>query len=120
MASSSAEPMATSSGDPALVPASHVRQRAGPEWVRQLKQRMPRHGGKEMKDWFLAKEIPSGERWYAAEQTMLKEGAAAQMLTMLEAFDKVRLDLGTSRAAWYPQRYTIMVEGRPVQVPPCI
>ena len=80
---------------------------------------MPRHQGHAEKDWFIAKEIPSGERWYAAEQTMLKERAEGQMLTMHEAFDKVRRDLGTTRPAWYPQKYTTMVEGRPVQVQLC-
>ena len=42
------------------------------------------------------------------------------MLKMSEAFDKIRRDLSTSRVAWYPQKWTTMVEGRPVQVQPCI
>ena len=41
-------------------------------------------------------------------------------MKMSEAFDKIRRDLSTSRAAWYPQKWTSMVEGRPVQVQPCV
>ena len=66
--------MAGSSSNVVLTPASHMRQqRAGPPWVRELKKRMPRHRDAEAEgDWFLAKEIPAGERWFQAEQTMLK------------------------------------------------
>ena len=114
--------MAGSSSDVVLTPASHMRQqRAGPPWVRELKKRMPRHRDAEAEeDWFLAKEIPSGERWFQAEQTMLKQRDEGGMMKMSEAFDKIRRDLSTSRAAWYPQKWTTMVEGRPVQVQPCI
>ena len=41
-------------------------------------------------------------------------------MKMSEAFDKIRRELSTSRAAWYPQKWTTMVEGRPVQMQPCI
>ena len=57
--------MASSSNDiPPLVLSSHERQFAGPPWVRELKKRMPRHQEDPEEDWFLAKEIPSGERWF--------------------------------------------------------
>ena len=82
---------------------------------------MPRHREAEAEeDWFLAKEIPSGDRWLQAEQTMLKQRDEGRMMKMSEAFDKIRRDLSTSRAAWYPQKWTTMVEGRPVQVHACI
>ena len=92
--------MAGSSGDAVQMPASHTRQRAGPPWVQQVKKRMPRHQDEEAEeDWFLAKEIPSGERWFQAEQTMLRRRNEGQMLKMSEAFDKIRRDLSTSRVA---------------------
>ena len=110
----------SSSSTVRLEPASFSRQFRGPEWVQQIKKRMPRHREEENDDWFIAKEIPSAGRWMAAEQTMLTQRAEGQMLKMSDAFDKIRRDLGTSRAAWYPQKWTTMVEGRPVQVQPCI
>ena len=82
---------------------------------------MPRHRDADPEeDWFLAKEMPSGQRWFHAEQTMLKQRGEGGLMKMSEAFDKIRRDLSTSRAAWYPQKWTSMVEGRPVQVQPCI
>ena len=64
--------MAGSSSDAVLTPASRTRQRAGPPWVQQVKKRMPRHQDEEAEeDWFLAKEIPSGERCFQAEQTTI-------------------------------------------------
>ena len=112
--------MAASSSDALLTPASQ-RQRAGPPWVQQLKKRMPRHQEEDLEeDWFLAKTIPSGERWFQAEQFMLKERREGGMLKMSQAFDMIRRDLATTRAAWYPQKWTTMVEGRPVQVHPGI
>ena len=113
--------MAGSSGDAALTPASHTRQRAGPPWVQQLKKRMPRHQDEEAEEeWFMAKTVPSGERWFQAEQFMLKQRNEGGMMKMSEAFDMIRRDLSTTRAAWYPQKWTTMVEGRPVQVQLCI
>ena len=80
--------MAGSSTDVRLLPASHVRQRAGPPWVQQLKKRMPRHRDADPEDdWFLAKEIPSGQRWFHAEQTMLKQRGEGGLMKMSEAFD---------------------------------
>ena len=112
---------ASSSSSVVLTPAtSHERQRPGPAWVQHIKKRMPRHQEEAEQNWFLAKEIPSGERWFQAEQTMIKQCDEGQMLKMSEAFDKIRRDLSTSRVAWYPQKWTTMVEGRPVQVQPCI
>ena len=112
--------MASSSSALSLTPASHVRQRAGEPWVQKLKKRMPRHRDDAEDDWFLAKEIPSAERWYHAEQFMLKQRSEGRMMKMEEAFDMIRRDLSTTRAAWYPQKWTTMVEGRPVQVQLCI
>ena len=113
--------MASSSSDrPPLALSSHERQFAGPQWVREVKKRMPRHQEDPEEDWFLAKEIPSGERWYQAEQTMLQQREEGQIMKMSEAFDKIRRDLSSSRVAWYPQKWTTMVEGRPVQVASCI
>ena len=113
--------MPGSSTDVGLLPPWRREQRAGPPWVQHLKKRMPRHRDADPEeDWFLAKEIPSGERWFQAEQTMLKQRNEGGLMKMTEAFDKIRRDLSTSRAAWYPQKWTSMVEGRPVQVQPCI
>ena len=39
---------------------------------------------------------------------------------MEEAFDMIRRDLSTTRVAWYSQKWTTMVEGRPVQGQLCI
>ena len=81
---------------------------------------MPRHQTEAEDDWFLAKEIPSGARWFQAEQALLLSGEQRQLLKMNEVFDKIRRDLGNAWVAWYPQKWTTMVEGRPVQVPRCI
>ena len=51
---------------------------------------------------------------------MLKQREEGQMMKMSEAFDKIRRVLSSSRVAWYPQKWTTMVEGRPVQVLSCI
>ena len=81
---------------------------------------MPRHQEEDEENWSLAKGIPSGERWYHAEQWMLKERQEGHMLKMADAFAKIRRDLSTARVAWSPQKWTTVVEGRPVQVQPCI
>ena len=60
--------------------------------------------------------MESARRWYAAEQTMLEKRSAGHTMKMFEAFDKIRRDLGTAMAAWMPQKWTTMVQGRPVQV----
>ena len=110
--------MATSSGGAGRPPASSAASSsAGPPWVQEVKKRMPRHQDEEdAEEWFLPKTIPSAERWYHAEQFMLKQRNEGGMMKMDEAFDMVRRDLATTRAAWYPQKWTTMVEGRPVQV----
>ena len=114
-------PMAGSSTDVRLPSPWRREQRAGPPWVQQLKKRMPRHRDADPEeDRFLAKEIPSGERWFQAEQTMLKQRNEGSLMKMSEAYDKIRRDLSVSRAAWYPQKWTSVVEGRPVQVHACI
>ena len=79
-----------------------------------------RHHEDDNFDWFLAKNIPSGERWYHAEQHMLKMREEGLMMKMEQVFDKIRRDLSTQWVAWYPQKWTTMVEGRPVQVQVCI
>ena len=113
--------MAASSSSAVLKPASkETGQWRGPAWVQQLKKRMPRHNEQVEEDWFLAKEVPSGQRWFEAEQTMLRDVNAGHFLKMSEAFDKIRRDLSASRVAWYPQKWTTMVEGRPAQVQPCV
>ena len=64
--------MAASSSSVVLTPAtSHERQRPGPAWVQEIKKRMPRHQEEAAEKWFLAKEIPSGERCFQAEQTTI-------------------------------------------------
>ena len=113
--------MAGSSADAVMPPSSHLRQRAGPTWVQELKKRMPRHQARDVEEeWVLAKNIPSGERWFHAEQFMLKKRSEGAMMKMSEAYDILRRDLSSTRVAWYPQKWTTMVEGRPVQVVPCI
>ena len=112
--------MAGSSSDVLLTPASHVRQRAGAPWVQHLKKRMPRHQEEQAEEeWFLSKTVPSAERWAQAERTMLQRRDEGSMMSMEDAFDKIRRDLSTSRVAWYPQKWTTMVEGRPAQVQLC-
>ena len=65
--------VAGSSSDVVLTSATQRRQPPGPPWVEELKKRMPRHRqGDAEEDWLLAKSVPSGERWFQAEQTMLK------------------------------------------------
>ena len=113
--------MAGSSGDAVSQPSSHTRQNAGPLWLQQLKKRMPRHRDEEAEEaWFLSKEIPSGERWFHAQQYMFKQLQEGKLMKMKEAFDIIRRDLSTTRVAWYPQKWTTMVEGRPTQVQLCI
>ena len=113
--------MAGSSGDAAkLVPASHLRQRAGAPWLQEVKNRMPRHQKEEAEKWILSREIPSAERWFHAQQWMEKQRRKGRMMKMEEAFDMIRRDLSTTRVAWYSQKWTTMVEGRPVQVQLCI
>ena len=113
--------MAGSSGDAVqLVPASHLRQRAGAPWLQEVKNRMPRHQKEEAEKWILSREIPSAERWFHAQQWMEKQRRKGRMMRMAEAFDMIRRDLSTTRVAWYPQKWTTMVEGRPVQVQLCI
>ena len=89
---------------------------AGPEWVRNLKKRMPRRQDPEDPDWFLSQLVEPQRRWYEAEQTMLKHRSEGQVMKMEDAFEKIRLDLGTSRVAWMLQKRITMVRGRPVQV----
>ena len=86
-----------------------------------MKKRMPRHQEEDSaEEWAIAKTTPSGERWFQAEQFMLRQRKEGGMVKMEEAFDMIRRDLATTRAAWYPQKWTTMVEGRPVQVQTCI
>ena len=113
--------MRGSSGDAAkLVAALHFRQRAGAPWLQEVKKRMPRHQEEEAEKWILSREIPSAERWFHAQQWMEKQRRKGRMMKMEEAFDMIRRDLSTTRVAWYPQKWTTMVEGRPVQVQLCI
>ena len=113
--------MAGSSGDAAkLVAALHFRQRAGAPWLQEVKKRMPRHQEEEAEKWILSREIPSAERWFHAQQWMEKQRRKGRMMRMAEAFDMIRRDLSTTRVAWYSQKWTTMVEGRPVQGQLCI
>ena len=113
--------MAGSSGDAVSQLSSHSRQNAGPAWVQQTKRRMPRHRDEAAEEeWFLSQEIPSGERWFHAQQIMLNQIQDGKLMKMKEAFDILRRDLSTTRVAWYPQKWTTMVEGRPTQVQLCI
>ena len=82
---------------------------------------MPRHQARDVEEeWVLAKNIPSGERWFHAEQFMLKQRSQGAIMKVSEAYDILRRDLSSTRVAWYPQKWTTMVEGRPVQVVSCI
>ena len=81
---------------------------------------MPRHQEEdEAEKWILSAEIPSSERWILAQQWMHYHRREGMMIKMEEAFDMIRRDLSTTRVAWYPQKWTTMVEGRPVQVQLC-
>ena len=112
--------MPGSSSDVRLTPASHMRQFAGAPWVQETKRRMPRHQEDDAEEeWFLSKTVPSALRWAAAERTMLQRRDEGSMMKMEDALEKIRVDLSTSRVAWYPQKWTTMVEGRPVQVQLC-
>ena len=111
--------MAGSSSDALPPQSSQAKQRAGPPWVQSVKKRMPRHQDEdEAEEWAIAKSTPPAERWYQAEQFMLQQRNEGGMMSMEEAYDMIRRDLATTRAAWYPQKWTTMVEGRPVQVQP--
>ena len=109
--------MAGSSNDAAPPQTSQAKQRAGPPWVQEVKKRMPRHQDEDAaEEWPLDKTTPPAERWYQAEQFMLKQRNEGATMPMEEAYDMIRRDLSCCRAAWYPQKWTTMVEGRPVQV----
>ena len=113
--------MAGSSGDAVSQGFRGWGQNAGPTWVQQTKRRMPRHRDEAAEEeWLLSKEIPSGERWFHAQQIMLNQIHDGKLMKMKEAFDILRRDLSTTRVAWYPQKWTTMVEGRPTQVQLCI
>ena len=92
------------------------QQAAGPEWVRNLKKRLPRHQDPEDPDWFSSQMVEPERRWYEAEQTMLKHRSEGMVMKMENAFEKIRQDIGTARVAWMPQKWTTVVQGRPVQV----
>ena len=82
---------------------------------------MPRHQDEEQREERFLSKDSSAERWLQAQQFMLKERQEGGMMKMAEAVDMTnRHDLSTTRAAWYPQKWTTMVEGRPVQVQLCI
>ena len=90
--------MAGSSGDARPPPASQAKQRAGPPWVQTLKKRMPRHQDEDSaEERSIAKTTPSGERWFQAEQFMLKRLAGV----VCAAFDR-QLRWSTSVAATPP------------------
>ena len=103
-------------GAPAMPPKLSDTERDAPEWVGKLHKRLPRHQEPPDPDWFLEQEVEPWRRWYAAEQTMLKDRSGGHTMKMWEALDKIRRDLGTARACWMPQKWTTMVQGRPVQV----
>ena len=86
-----------------------------PEWVLRTKSRMPRHLQPEDPEWFLSQNQKPWTRWYAAEQSMLQNRSQGNCMLMQEALDKIRSDIGLSRAAWQPMQWTTMVLGRPVQ-----
>ena len=88
---------------------------AGPVWVRNLKKRLPRHQDPENPDWFLSRMVPPERRWFEAEQTMLNERSDGYLMKMSEAFEKIRQDIGCARVCWIPQKWTTMIQGRPVQ-----
>ena len=92
------------------------QQAAGPEWVRNLKKRLPRHQVPEDPDWFSSQMVEPERRWCEADQTMLKHRSEGMLMKMENAFEKIRKDTGTARVAWMPQKWTTMVQGRPVQV----
>ena len=98
-----------------------MRGRAGPAWVQEVKKRMPRHQEWETEeDWFLKKTHRGVDRWFEAQLHMDKQRGEGVLSKMADAFDKIRRDLSLKMVAWYPQKWTTMVEGRPVQVEPCI
>ena len=76
---------------------ARTKAAAGPDWMRSLKKRLPRHEEPEDQEWFLSQMIPAARRWYEAERSMLEERGGGHVMEMKEAFDKIRRDLGTSR-----------------------
>ena len=88
---------------------------ANPEWVLDTKKRMPRHQEPEDPDWFLSQVHKPASRWLAAEQDMLMDRNEGHVMKMSEAFDQIRRDIGLARVCWVPQKWTTMVQGRPVQ-----
>ena len=103
-------------GAPAMAPKLSDPEPGAPEWFGRVKKGMPRHQEPPDPDWFVGKDVEPWKRWFAAEQTVLKHRSESHTMKMSEAFDKIRRDLGTARAAWMPQKWTTMVQGRPVQV----
>ena len=87
-----------------------------PEWVLKFKKRLPRHQDPPDEHWFLDQSVKPAYRWLAAEQDMLNTKEFGCTSKMEDAFAQIRLDIGMMRCAWNPQKYTTMVQGRPVQV----
>ena len=88
---------------------------ANPPWVLNVKKRLPRHQDPQEEPWFLDSTLKSALRWAAAEQDMMKTRALGHVMLMQQVFDEIRRDIGVARACWQPQKWTTMVQGRPVQ-----
>ena len=88
---------------------------ANPPWVLNLKKRLPRHQEPQEEPWFLSSTLKPAARWLAAEQDMLEDRELGHVMLMEQAFDKIRRDIGVARVCWQPQKWTTMVQGRPVQ-----
>ena len=86
-----------------------------PPWVLHTKRRMPPHQEPYPQEWFLSDSHMPWQRWLAAEQDMMRERNEGHTMKMSEAFDKIRRDIGLERVCWNPQKWTTMVQGRPVQ-----
>ena len=94
-----------------MAPKLSKAEKLAPEWVRNVQKRMPRHQDPPDPDCFLGQAVDPQRRWFEAEQTMLKQRSDGHIMKMSDAFEKIRRDLGTARAAWVPQKWTTVVQG---------
>ena len=87
-------------------------------WVSKLRLRMPRHIRQDVwEDTPLVecRSWPQPEKWVEAHKAELQRWANEEPHTIEEKMEIVRKDLTLVPAFFNPERYTTIVEGRPVQ-----
>ena len=87
-------------------------------WVSKVRLRMPRHirnDEAENTPLVECRSWPQPEKWVEAHKAELQRWANEEPHTIEEKMEIVRKDLTLVPAFFNPERYTTIVEGRPVQ-----